>query len=245
MISAGNDIVALDAIDRQRTVLPRFYSKIISLSEKELYSRTGFSEMPFEHFVWLLWSVKESVHKYCHRIEPGLIFSPARIVVRELNGLRCKEEEDWCGSLDRGFAGKTFFKGVVHSGTGAFHFRSTVHADHISTVVNVDEHFDQVWSGVASIDRTDRAVQSSSVRTLILDKLSSLLPPEGGTLRIEKNPHGCPVVYKGDTELGIPVSLAHHGHFIAYSFRMKHEAFYESSGAIHGIRAFGSSQGSA
>ncbi len=202
MISAGNDIVALGAIDRQRTIQPRFYSKILSLPEKELYSRPGLSEMPFEHFVWLLWSIKESVYKYCRRIEPALIFSPSGIVVWQLDGT-------------------PFYKAVVHSGPAILYSRSTVQDDHISTVVSVDEQFEGVWSGMASIDRADRASQSASVRTLILDKLSSLLPLEEGSLRIEKNPHGCPVVYSGDKELEIPVSLAHHGPFIAYSFQLE------------------------
>jgi phosphopantetheinyl transferase (holo-ACP synthase) len=201
MISAGNDIVALSAIDRQRTIQPGFYSKILSLPEKELYSRPIFSEMPFEHFVWLLWSIKESVYKYCRRIDPALVFSPPKIVIRRLDGA-------------------PFYKAVVHAGPTILYSRSTVHDDHISTVVSADEQFDGVWSGMASIDRADRASQSASVRTLILDKLSSLLCLQGGALRIEKNPHGCPVVYNGDKELGIPISLAHHGSFIAYSFKL-------------------------
>jgi phosphopantetheinyl transferase (holo-ACP synthase) len=204
MISAGNDIVSLSAIDRQRTTQSRFYSKIISLSEKELYSQYGFLEMPFDHFVWLLWSIKESVYKYCRRIEPGLIFSPARIVVRQMERA-------------------PFYKGIVHSVAGILYSRSTVHADHISTVVSSNKDFGQVWSGSASIDRVDRAGQSALVRALALDKLSSLLTLDEEGLRIEKNPQGCPVIYKGDKELGIPVSLAHHGRFIAYSFRLEQE----------------------
>ena len=36
MISAGNDIVALNAINITRTKQPRFYSKILSAAEIEL-----------------------------------------------------------------------------------------------------------------------------------------------------------------------------------------------------------------
>jgi len=55
MTSTGNDIVALNAIAIARTKQNRFYSKILSPSEKNLYSQAGFSKIPFENFVWLLW----------------------------------------------------------------------------------------------------------------------------------------------------------------------------------------------
>jgi len=145
----------------------------------------------------------------------------------------------------RGVGEVAFYKGLVHSAGGIFYSRTKVHADHISTVVSPDKDFDGVWSGSASIDRTDRAGQSASVRALVLDKLSFLLPSHGDELRIEKNLRDCPVVYQGKKELGIPVSLAHHGHFIAYSFRLEHETSCDPSEAVHGVRASGSSPDSA
>jgi phosphopantetheinyl transferase (holo-ACP synthase) len=206
MISTGNDIVALSAIDRQRTIQHRFYSKILSPPEKELYSRPDLSGLPFEHFVWLLWSIKESAYKYCRRTDAGLIFSPLKIVVRRLEG-------------------PPFYKAVVHTGHSILYSRSTVHDDRISTVVSADEQFDRVWSGMASLDRADRASQSASVRALLLERLRSLLPGDGTDLHIEKDPSGCPLLYKGEKETGIPVSLAHHGSFIAYSFQLEREKF--------------------
>lgn len=206
MISAGNDIVALSDIDRRRTVEPRFYSRIISHSEQELYPRLASPAMSFENFVWLLWSVKESAYKYWQRLKPELIFSPARITVSELN--------DPSG----GNSGALVYQGIVHSVAGRLYSRSTMTADHISTVVSADQRFENVWSGIAATGRTDRAGQSASVRALLLEKLGSLLSCDGEELRVEKSPQGCPLLYKREKEMGIPVSLAHHGRFIAYSF---------------------------
>src|SRR5579871_4894579 len=162
MISAGNDIVALNDIDRRRSAEPRFYSRIISRSEQELYPRLASSGMSFENFVWLLWSVKESAYKYWQRLKPDLIFSPVRINVGELDD-----------------SGMPVCQGIVHSVAGTLYFRSTVTADHISTVVSADDRFDSIWSGVAAIGRTDRAGQSASVRALLLEKLRSVLPGDG------------------------------------------------------------------
>src|ERR1700761_4990502 len=127
MISAGNDIVALNDIDRRRTVEPRFYSRIISHSERELYPRPESPGMSFENFVWLLWSVKESAYKYWQRLEPELTFSPTRIIVSEL--------DDPIGDD----SSAPVYQGIVHSDAGKLYSRSTMAADHISTVVSSDK----------------------------------------------------------------------------------------------------------
>ena len=218
-MSTGNDIVALQAIDRQRTIQPRFYSKILSAAEQELYfhleARAGEVKLPFEHFVWLLWSVKESICKYRRRLEPGLVFSPTKTVVGQLDICEAPEDEEMAGI-------SIFYRGIVRSGAGVFYSHSTVHADYISTVVSREslsreKTFGQICRGVAAIDKDDHAGQSAAVRRLLLDRLSSLLQLGPDALRIEKDAQGCPQVWRGQKQTGIPVSLAHHGRFIAYS----------------------------
>src|ERR1700740_2467205 len=84
MISAGNDVVSLAAIDITRTNQHKFYSKILSDSEIPLYNEFSLAQIPFEHFVWLLWSIKESAYKFLQRNNPGLIFTPVKFVVNDL-----------------------------------------------------------------------------------------------------------------------------------------------------------------
>ncbi len=80
MKSAGNDIVALNAVDHQRTVSANFYSKFIIPAEQDLYKQSPAMEtVSFCSFVWLLWSVKESAYKFVKRLQPELIFSPSRL----------------------------------------------------------------------------------------------------------------------------------------------------------------------
>src|ERR1700733_6904939 len=172
MISAGNDIVALSAIDGARTVQPRFFSKILSFSEQELYSSMGSSELPFEHFVWLLWSIKESVYKYCRRMGSDLVFSPPRIVVNQLKRRSGSKNSDV--SFDGNACPGAVYQGMVYSGSGILYSRSTIPAGYISAVGAAEEHFDQVRWCVAAIGRADHAGQSASVRALLLDRLQSL-----------------------------------------------------------------------
>ena len=81
MRSTGNDIIGLKSIDPHLTIQQRFYSKILSFSELELYYRKASETIPFENFIWLLWSVKESVYKYQKRNFPDLVFSSGKSIV--------------------------------------------------------------------------------------------------------------------------------------------------------------------
>jgi phosphopantetheinyl transferase (holo-ACP synthase) len=225
MNSTGNDIVSLKAINKQRTNLPRFYSKILSLSEQALYYRQGFREMRFEKFVWLLWSIKESVYKYLKRSKPALVFSPTKIIIQGIDppfqGSITKFGDPQWENKNSGSC-EEFYKGIIIVGSEIFYFRSKIHLELISTVVNKDENFENTWWGFKTIDHATYDNQSRSVRVFLLNKLNSILPGGHDNLRIGKNQQGCPVVLKGAKEMNIPVSLAHHDHFIAYSFLLNY-----------------------
>ena len=225
MKSTGNDIVALQGIDRQRTNHFGFYSKILSVSEQTLYYRQGFEEMPFEKFVWLLWSIKESVYKYQKRIVPGLVFSPTKIIIEGIDS-PCRRTITNFGDIQwenkSNESCEDFYKGVIIFGTDIFYFRSKIYDELISTVVSNDENFENIWWGIKSIDHAAYDYQSKTVRAFILERLNSILPCGHDNLRIGKNQQGCPVVLIGAMEMNIPVSLAHHDHFIAYSFLLSH-----------------------
>jgi len=223
--STGNDIVALQGINRQRTNHFRFYSKILSVPEQALYDREGFPEIPFEKFVWLLWSIKESVYKYLKRAKPGLVFSPTKIIIQQIDppllpNITSFTAIQWENNVNG--SGENFYKGVIVAGSDIFYSRSKIHDELISTVVSADENFENTWWGIKSIDHNGYDNQSRAVRAFILDKLYSILPDGNDHLRIGKCPLGCPVVLKEAKEMNIPVSLAHHGYFVAYSFLLKH-----------------------
>ncbi|HEY8657550.1 MAG TPA: 4'-phosphopantetheinyl transferase superfamily protein [Hanamia sp.] len=216
MKSAGNDIVALRSVDKQRTSQFRFYSKILSSSEQELYHQPQFAEMPFENYVWLLWSVKESIYKYLKRAIPNLVFSPTRIVIQNIKIppvlLMTKSEDiQWenTGYDEELYSGKVIYESHI------FYFQSKINKDWIATVVNDDENFYNVFWGIQSIDNTGYYHQSKAARTLLLKKINSFFP---GDLHVEKNHVGYPVILKGIQNMDIPASLAHDDHFVAYSF---------------------------
>jgi hypothetical protein len=234
--STGNDIVALAATDKERTGQLRFYSRILSAGEQALYGQPALAGITFETYLWLLWSVKESIYKYKKRTFPGLVFSPTKITLIRLHPpsgpfigssppalsgsprpLVSSGDLRWesAGSADQGF-----YKGIVVYGSGIFYSRSIIRDEIIVTVVSENENFEDTWWGFRSIGHPGYASQSLSVREFVVSKLNSVFSREN--LQIGKSQDGYPVVLDGEDQMNIPVSLAHHDRFVAYSFCRSH-----------------------
>ena len=211
MTSIGNDLVFLPSTRPERTNLPRFYSRILTDTEVEDYQRLASSTLPFDHYVWLCWSIKESVFKYQKRLSPELRFAPLRITVRRIDPPN--KEQDFYAGVAAGFAG---------SGDGAgqiLYSRTLIRDGVIASVVSADQTFTDVHWGFSPIDSPAHADQSAAVRTLALKELRAVLSRDD--LQLQKDAAGCPVLFGGDEPLAIPVSLAHHERYIAYSFLSK------------------------
>lgn len=221
MISTGNDIISLNAINIIRTKQEKFYSKILSPTEKELYNQAEFAAIPFENFVWLLWSMKESAYKYLKRNNPGLVFIPIKFTVKQLlipSGYALKNFEA-TQLKGTGFNNIPTLKGIITIGVDTLYSRSLMHRELIISVVNSDENFENTHWGVKLIDRVDSEYQSTAVRSFLVERLHEVLHLDG--LVIAKNAIGIPTVLKEGKELPIAVSLSHHEGFVAYSFQLE------------------------
>ena len=225
MQSAGNDIIALNLTDKQRSNDSRFYSKILSESEKKYYRQSPLAEMEFIYFLWLCWSVKESAYKYLKRSQPDLVFSPTRIVINQIDiavNVQIEEPEvkHWQGCTKDGkcYSGNFIFEGST------YFFKTKIYPEMITTVVSADKQFKHIYWGFDSIDGTGSEHQSKAIRSLLLQKLHTILP--GKQLHIEKAAAGYPIILSETKELNIPVSFAHHGTYIAYSFYLPDNVLY-------------------
>ncbi|MDB5131196.1 MAG: 4-phosphopantetheinyl transferase superfamily protein [Mucilaginibacter sp.] len=219
MNSTGNDVVSLNAIDIARTKQQRFYSKILAASESILYSQYQ-TDITFENFVWLLWSVKESAYKYLQRNNPVLVFSPTRCIVTQLEIPAEYQEANpsICVLEGSGFDNQPVLKSIVTVGSETLYSRSIITRDLIFSVVNNDNNFDSTGWGIKLIDNASSDSQSTEIRMFLLEKLKNELRlPE---LHVHKNSHGCPILLNRAREIDIPVSLAHHSNWIAYSYQL-------------------------
>jgi phosphopantetheinyl transferase (holo-ACP synthase) len=218
MTSAGNDIVSFSAINVARTKQHKFYSKILTTTEENIYHQPGVSSLPFENFVWLLWSVKESAYKYLKRANPALIFTPVKFVVKQLVAPPGQTTRPFEGQIEQaGFDGLPTFNGIIQYGGYVFYSRSICYGELIVSVVNDDENFENIYWGIKLIEENDPEYQSRVVREFLIGKLAELL--KTGNLSIVKSADDIPQILKDDELLPTPVSLSHHGKYVAYSFQ--------------------------
>src|SRR3569623_254628 len=128
MPGAGNDIVALKAIDVNRTKQSNFYSKIIVPQEKSLHDRTLSTVLPLEHLVWLAWSIKESVYKFLQRDDHDLVFSPSKINIEQI----VAPAKTFAGlqTEGMGFDAEVVYSGIVKFGNHILYSRSVITDDY-------------------------------------------------------------------------------------------------------------------
>jgi hypothetical protein len=169
------------------------------LGSSEVLLHPPVASLPFSSFIWLLWSIKESAYKYVSRSNPQLIFAPLMFQVSRLT---------W--SVD-------CYEGTVRYDDLVLHSRSyLVPGEAILSIVDVHADFCRVRWGVRVIGDPNYASQSRQVRTFALGSLARDLP--GTNLRIVKSPDGPPEVWENDHVLDIPISLAHHDKYVAWSY---------------------------
>ena len=216
MKSTGNDIVALNAIDIQRTILPAFYSKFVTADESELYNKGLRDVAPFHSFIWLLWSVKESVYKYLKRSQPGLIFPPAKIIIEHIVTPHTPLPGITAGVWENDSTAEEHYTGKAIFQSHTLYFSSKITAGYVASVVAGSSDLNGVYWGIKSIKATDQESQSREVRAFATEKLKTVL--NSNDLLIKNDTDGCPILFSGDQPVDIPISLAHHHNFIAYSF---------------------------
>ena len=216
MLSTGNDIVSLNAINVTRTKKPNFYSKILTPTETALHQQPCFANIPFEIFVWLLWSIKESAFKYLQRIDVDILFTPVKFVVSKIqmpsDFKLLNFEGDYLTGI--GFGGLNSIGATIKFGDYILYSNSLIYQEFVATVVNNNEDFGKTHWGIKRIESDDIEIQSVGVRAFLTKNL-----PDKNII-ISKNLQGIPVMLKDDLELSIPISLSHHEYYVAYSFQL-------------------------
>jgi phosphopantetheinyl transferase (holo-ACP synthase) len=211
--SIGNDIVALNNINAEKTRQPQFYSKFLSQPETDLYNNK-FS-IPFEHFAWLCWSIKESVFKFQKRIQPELVFSFRNINIQQVNIPRNNQVFNFQEDVAEYncLPEQNCYNSVTAIGSSSFYSHSYISKDFIYTITVDEAANENIFWGVKFIDDPAYSIQSKSVREFVLQKLHRVSGETG--LDILKSEVGYPYVNK---YRHIPVSFTHHHNFIGYSF---------------------------
>lgn len=205
MTSTGNDIVSLQKIDKERTAHHRFYSKIIEPTERGLLDHLPF-QISFEHYVWMLWSVKEAAYKYFKRLNNELLFSPLKFIVEDI---LLMQEKTSCEN--------SFFTGRVIFDNHTLFFLSDYNEVRIHTIVHDKNNFDQVHHGISIIQSDAYAIQSAAAKELLQKELKKYFT---GNIVIEKNEAGFPEVFCDGKKMDVAVSLSHDGFWVGFVVKM-------------------------
>jgi phosphopantetheinyl transferase (holo-ACP synthase) len=220
LISIGNDIVALQCTDPERTKEERFFSKILCNEELSRFNHNIFSALSFTNFVWLGWSIKESIYKFRKRHDPDLMFSPTKIVIQKIDSPVRKNGPD----IFYMYEGVSFYTDECYCcevclDSQMFYTRTLVNSELIFTVAGDTTCFDNIYWGIKNIGNDAYVQQSRAVRELSLRKLNTFFPDIH--LSIEKSKAGHPVLTQ---QKNIPISFTHHGNHVGYAFELNEMA---------------------
>lgn len=217
MDAIGNDIIALTTIDVTRTRTPRFYKKILADTEQQLY-RDSFGRIPLEHFVWLLWSVKEAAYKCLQRQSPGLTFSPVNTVITRLDAPVKTSPAIQQYITGTGFNDDHCYRATISFQHTTLYSRSVIYGDEVlHTIASFNPLFDYIHWGIKRISDVDPDIQSSEVRRFLLE--APLLRANDRNYRVEKNAFGQPFISVNGEDTKCKVSLSHHGEWVAYAMK--------------------------
>jgi phosphopantetheinyl transferase (holo-ACP synthase) len=218
-MSAGNDIVALKAVNITRSNHPKFYSRILSPAEKELYDELKSTSIPFWNFVWLFWSIKEAAFKFLQRNNPDLVFSPTKFIVAQLVIPAGYKINNVNSTQITGVGFDTYtINGILIYDSNSIFFRSSLTTEFVHSVVNNVDDFDSTYYGIKQIEGNDSENQSKAIRDFLIENLQK--QTGFNHLAVSKNVSDIPIITKRNEELSIPVSLSHHDNWIAYSFQL-------------------------
>ena len=222
MKSIGNDIVDLNFINKKRTCQPAFFAKFLSFSEQKNTKMHVSAQIPFEVYVWLLWSAKESVYKFAKRLQPNLIFSPVKICLgsefsESENFQNLNTPQEFGTSQNPGNSDSAIFLNFTFRDK-TYYTLSVITSNYISTIANDGPDFSDFETGIKKIDHSDYNHQSAEVRRIFLERLNLLYP--GQAIDISKSEIGYPIIKSSEADNSIIASFAHHGNYVAYAFKV-------------------------
>ena len=185
----GNDVIDLaDPETRERH--PRFDARVFTPEEALALARAAEPE----RLRWRLWAAKEAAYKCLKKLEPSAVFSPRRFAVRL--------ESDCEGS-------------VVHAGR-RLRVALLEHGDALVAVASDGEDPARAARSLLGVLPRDAAPEraSAAARALARAAAANQLGCAASELAIAR--HGrAPRLERAGTPLGLDLSLAHHGRFVA------------------------------
>jgi len=191
-VSIGNDVVDLgDAESRIEALHPRWVDRVFTEAE-----RRALAASPERHRLhWALWAAKESGYKALRRLDPGAVFSPRAFAIE----------------LEEPREARAICRGEVRHRDATFALEIRCEAAFVHVVATVPG---TEGSLVARVERAS-GDPGAGVRTAAIAALAEAFDLDAAGLRLAGRP---PVVHSDAGCVDVPVSLSHHGRFVAFAF---------------------------
>ena len=202
----GNDVVDLaDAETAPGACHSRFDARVFGERERR---RLETADDP-QRMRWILWAAKESAYKAARRCDPSVVFSPGRFEAQ----------------LDAGLHGR-----VRHPG-GALEVEIELLGDCVHALATAPPHGPEpLLRGVAVIESGD---PSERVRGLAIGALAQHFDTSPGALSI-RNVGRIPQLFLHEVATACPLSLAHHGRFVAWACALHPRTPRRAAAALEG-----------
>jgi hypothetical protein len=189
----GNDVVDLrcdETLPGARN--PRFDERVYTDRERRTLAESASPDL----WRWCFWSAKESAYKLARRMHATQVWSPRRFEV----------------TLDPDLGGRVRWPGG-ECRVRIEHADGRVHAVAARSAVDLDA----ARTEVARLDEVSPdATPSAAVRSLAIQHLAAQIGDETGTLDVRRRAR-IPALFAGEREIDWPLSLSHHGRFVAFA----------------------------
>lgn len=192
----GNDIIDLSIAkvgEGMRRL--RFLKKIFTDTELAFIKDSQREDL----YIWLMWSIKESVYK---------------IIVRKENRIRYAPKSICCDSVVP-LKNNVYKSTVVYNGR-YFYSRSIIKGDCIHTIAFKDRGIkNDIQSASFEINKINH--RGGSLDEQVMKSLDHSKNNVKSQIWIQRDGNRIPRIYKNDKEIGM-LSLSHHGRFEGYAY---------------------------
>ena len=188
----GNDIVDIKiAAAESNWKRKGFIEKIFTRQEQQYIKEAA---VPNE-MVWRLWTIKESAYKIYTRQHGGRFFAPQKFICTLLSAT----------------AGVVAFKNSCYK-TNTITAKDYIYTIARPTIVENTELINSCFY----LPQTAHTRQQQFIYKKIIDCYNSVTGEIKENMIIEKDKNGIPFLNCG-SNLQVPVSITHHGHFAAFT----------------------------
>jgi phosphopantetheine--protein transferase-like protein len=192
----GNDIVDLSIAHvgvGQRRI--RFMEKLFTIEEIDIIKKSNNEDL----FIWLMWSIKESVYKIIVRQERKIRYAPKSIICQDIISLK-----------NNSYSSTAKYKDQTYS------TRSIIKSECIHTIAFGNQIlYPEIQYG--SFNLSSLESNTSSLDETIINTLSNSKNHPTGHIVIQRDNMRIPHVFINGNKIGI-LSMSHHGKFNGYAY---------------------------